>query len=107
MQRTGVTVFFQGHDHVYARETLDGVTYQTVPQPADPNQTLNFADAFPGAELRAGSGFVLVHVGPERVRVEYHRSRLPRDGTAAAEGPVADLSYEIEAPRPAPAAGSR
>jgi len=32
---TDVTVFFQGHDHIYSREVVDGVIYQEVPNPAD------------------------------------------------------------------------
>lgn len=30
---TGVSILFHGHDHLYAREELDGVIYQLVPQP--------------------------------------------------------------------------
>ncbi|MFN4994328.1 MAG: metallophosphoesterase, partial [Bacteroidota bacterium] len=31
----GVNIFFQGHDHVFAHEILDSVTYQAVPMAAD------------------------------------------------------------------------
>lgn len=31
----GLTAFFQGHDHVYAHEMLDGIAYQAVPMPSD------------------------------------------------------------------------
>lgn len=31
----GVNIFFQGHDHVFAHEMLDGVTYQACPMAAD------------------------------------------------------------------------
>jgi phosphodiesterase/alkaline phosphatase D-like protein len=31
----GVDIFFQGHDHVFSHEMLDGVTYQAVPMPSD------------------------------------------------------------------------
>jgi len=34
---TGVTIVYQDHDHFYARQKLDGVTYQLVPQPAHRN----------------------------------------------------------------------
>ena len=32
-----VSIFFQGHDHIWVRQKLDGVTFQTLSQPADPN----------------------------------------------------------------------
>ena len=42
----GVTMFFHGHDHIYARQELDGVIYQTLPEPADPNYALYFEQAY-------------------------------------------------------------
>lgn len=36
MAKTGVTIFFQGHDHLFDRQELDGVIYQTLPEPANP-----------------------------------------------------------------------
>jgi hypothetical protein len=35
MVKNGVTIFFQGHDHLFARQELDGVIYQETPNPAD------------------------------------------------------------------------
>jgi len=32
---TGVNIFFQGHDHLFAHEIKDNVTYQEVPMPSD------------------------------------------------------------------------
>ncbi len=32
----GVSIVFHGHDHMFAREELDGVVYQLVPQPGNP-----------------------------------------------------------------------
>ena len=31
----GVTIFFQGHDHLYCQQERDGIIYQEVPMPAD------------------------------------------------------------------------
>ena len=36
MVENGVTIFFQGHDHLYARQELDSLIYQEVPNPGDP-----------------------------------------------------------------------
>ncbi len=81
MVKNGVTIFFQGHDHIFAREKLDGVIYQTLPDPANPNYTTSNDDAYPGAEIVQGTGRVRVSVGPEKVSVEYIASRLPKDVT--------------------------
>jgi hypothetical protein len=75
----GVTAFFQGHDHLYAREELDGVIYQTVPEPADPTATLWNDDAYPGAVVHANTGYLRVNVTRSAVRVEYVKAYLPRD----------------------------
>ena len=29
----GVSIVFKGHDHLYVKEELDGIIYQTLPQP--------------------------------------------------------------------------
>ncbi len=79
MARTGVTIFFQGHDHIWVRQQLDGVTYQTLSEPADPNYTLWNADAFQSGDKFPNSGYTRVQVAPEGVRVEYVRSLLQRD----------------------------
>ncbi|MCY2952886.1 MAG: hypothetical protein NTU53_13060 [Planctomycetota bacterium] len=31
-----VNIAFQGHEHLYAKQDLDGIVYQEVPQPGDP-----------------------------------------------------------------------
>jgi hypothetical protein len=41
-----VTVFFQGHDHLFARQELDGVVYQSLPNPAGDSYTAFHADAY-------------------------------------------------------------
>ena len=52
-----VTIFFQGHDHIWVRQSLDGVVYQTLPNPADPNYALNNADAFTSGVKLPSSGY--------------------------------------------------
>ena len=73
--KTNVTIFFQGHDHLFVKEDLDGVVYQTVPQPGNPN-----GDAAPGAEynyhgvMLPSSGYMKVSVTPENVTVDYMKT---------------------------------
>jgi len=67
-------VFFQGHDHVFARELVDGVIYQTMPKPTEkiPDQQ-SFADAYQNCDKLLNSGFLKVDVTPSNVRVSYYR----------------------------------
>jgi hypothetical protein len=74
-----VTVFFQGHDHIFVRQELDGVIYQTLPEPANPIYTYENDDAYKSGDKFPNSGHVRVTVAPERVTVDYIRSYLPRD----------------------------
>lgn len=107
---TGVTVVFFAHDHLYAREVVDGVVYQSVPNPADDTYTAWNADAYapaaialPGAVyapaesvVLPNSGFLQVTVDPTAVTVDYVRSVLPGDQAlaGAADGEVS-WSYTV------------
>lgn len=75
MKDTGVTIFFQGHDHLFAREDVDGVVYQTLPKPAElvADKQSNFS-AYPKADVLLNSGFLNITVTPENVRVDYSRN---------------------------------
>ena len=46
MAKYGVTIFFQGHDHLFAHQQLDGVTYQALPNPADYTYSAFNSDAY-------------------------------------------------------------
>jgi sugar lactone lactonase YvrE len=112
MVKAGVTIFFQGHDHLFARQELDGVVYQSCPNPADPTYTAFNRDAYRTGDVLPNSGHLRVTVGGgEKVRVEYVRSYLPGDATRQhPDGEVA-LAYELPAGKPttapatSPAAG--
>ncbi len=104
-----VTIFFQGHDHIFVRQELDDVIYQTLPEPADPNDSLFNADAYLSGDKLPNSGHVRVAVATDGVRVDYVRSYLDRPdevafsyfieaGAATADGSLAD--GENGAPHP-------
>jgi phosphodiesterase/alkaline phosphatase D-like protein len=76
MVEQGVTVFFQGHDHIFARQERDGVVYQTVPMCADPGYNAYNRDAFTSGDTLPNTGHLRVTVAPEGVTVEYIRSYL-------------------------------
>lgn len=92
----GVTVFFQGHDHLFCKQELDGVVYQTLPEPADPSYTLNNAEAYRSGDALPNSGRVRVTVSPKEVQVEYVRSYRAEDvNVERVDGQVA-CSYVVK-----------
>jgi len=76
MADNGVTIFFQGHDHIFAHQELDGVVYQTLPDPANPNYTAENTEAYRSGDRLPGSGHLRVSVAPGGVTVTYVRSYL-------------------------------
>jgi hypothetical protein len=103
MAKNGVTIFFQGHDHIFVRQQLDGVVYQTLPLPADPYYAFYNKDAYRTGDVFPGSGRVRVTVSPQTVRVEYVRSYLPKDATP--EHPDGEIASRYEIAAAAKAAG--
>ncbi len=95
MVQNGVTIFFQGHDHMFVRQQLDGVTYQTTPYPADPTYGLDNADRFTSGDLVPCSGYVRVSVSKSSVLVEYVRTFLPEDETTEQINGKVCYSYTI------------
>ena len=92
MAENGVTVFFHGHDHAYAWETLDGVAYQECPKPdeAVPTETsylvesaADGGDHYPSpAVTLPASGHIRVTVSPTTgVRIDYVKTYLSGNGT--------------------------
>ncbi len=82
----GVNIFFQGHDHLFAHEMMDGVTYQEVPMPSDSTYNLGMlanADAYT-ADTIPGSGHLRVTVSPACVQVDFVRAYLPADTVSGA-----------------------
>jgi hypothetical protein len=71
-----VTIFFQGHDHIFVRQELDGVIYQTLPEPANPFYTYENDAAYQSGDKFPNSGHVRVTVSPGGVKVDYIRSFL-------------------------------
>ena len=90
-----VSIFFQGHDHIWVRQKLDGVTYQTLSQPADPNYTLWNSDAYLSGDKFPNTGYTRVTVNASQVKVEYVKTYLQKDeGPGKVHGEVA-FSYTL------------
>ena len=56
MVENGVTIFFQAHDHIFARQELDGVVYQSVPNPADDTYEGRNKNAYLSGDVLDSSG---------------------------------------------------
>lgn len=95
MADTHVSIFFQGHDHLFAHEELDGVVYQELPSPADPNYADDNAASYTG-DVLPSSGRVRVTVSARKVHVEYVRTWLPADATSA--HPNGEVAFEYDVP---------
>ncbi len=77
----GVNIFFQGHDHLFAHEVLDGIHYQEVPMPSDSTYMIGKlanADAYTSDTLD-GTGHIKVSVSSSCVKVDYVKAYLPKD----------------------------
>jgi hypothetical protein len=98
MVKNKVNIFFQGHDHLFAREELDGLIYQTIPMPSDSSHTLGMianSDAFEGVKL-PGSGHLKVSVSEEKVQVDFVNAVLPKDETTDLKNGDVSYSYTLQ-----------
>lgn len=69
----GVTAVFHGHDHFYGKQELDGITYQLVPQPGTPGNSVGDAGnyGYKDGDFLPSAGYIRVVVGEEKVNIEY------------------------------------
>jgi len=95
MVANNVTAFIQGHDHIWVQQQLEGVTYQTLPNPADPNYALINDDAFATGVKLPNSGYTRFTVAPAGVKVDYVRTFLPADEGAGQTNGMVAYSYII------------
>jgi hypothetical protein len=92
----GVSAVFHGHDHLYAKEELDGVIYQEVPQPSHPGGGTHSAVEYGyEGQVLASSGYLLVSVGPAAAKVDYVRTTVPSVTADQTPNGAAQASYII------------
>ncbi len=93
-----VNIFFQGHDHLFAHEMLDGITYQEVPMPSDSTYQIGMlanADAY-NADQMAGTGHLRVKVSAAEVKVDFVQAYLPRDENGSRKNGQIAFTYSIK-----------
>jgi hypothetical protein len=99
-----VSIVFHGHDHIFAKQDLDGIVYQEVPQPGNPDR--GDGDAIPRTSAEYGylngkildsPGYVRVTVSANEATIDFVRSRLPDGETADRKNRDVAFSYRIPA----------
>ncbi len=98
MKRYGVNAFFQGHDHLYAKELVDGIVYQEVPMPSDSTYEIGVlanADAYTDLTMD-GSGYLRVRVDPDKAVIEYVATYLPKDENAERKNGQVRYAYTVD-----------
>ena len=95
-----VSIVFHGHDHLFAKEDLDGIVYQEVPQPGHPRYDTprNAAEyGYTSGEIQGSSGHLRIAVTKDKSRVDYVRSYLPKDEQGGRKNSTSSYSYNISA----------
>jgi len=63
---------FKGHDHLYVKQELDGVIYQTVPQPSHPGEKIDVTQyGYISGKGVGGSGFLKVSTSGNQAKVDF------------------------------------
>ena len=92
-----VSIVFHGHDHLYAKEELDGIIYQAVPQPGHLRfgKVRSAQEYGYAGEVISSSGHLRVSVASDSARVDYVRAYLPKDETSRRSNGEISSSYLV------------
>jgi len=81
MVKNGVSIFFQGHDHIFVTQERDGLIYQSMPNPADDTFSMFNDAAYLSGTKAPNSGHVRVTVTPIEAKVEYFLAARAQDSS--------------------------
>lgn len=81
MVKNKVTIFFQGHDHIFVTQERDGLIYQSMPNPADDTFSMFNEAAYLTGTKAPNSGHVRVTVSSAQVKVEYFLAARAQDSS--------------------------
>lgn len=96
MVENHVNIFFQGHDHVFVKQIVDGVIYQTCPMPGDRNENLANLYYFTSGVQLPNSGHLRVTVNSSSALVEYVKSYLPEDENEENVNGDVEYYYQVD-----------
>lgn len=97
MVKHKVSVFFQGHDHLYCQQEKDGIIYQELPMPSDHGYLAYNEERYETGKKLPSTGYVRVTVTAASAKVEYVRCFLPKDETPATKHGMIAHAYEVKA----------
>lgn len=95
-----VNIVFHGHDHLFAKQDLDGIVYQEVPQPGNPDRGIPRSAAeygYLGGKILGSPGYMRITVAPDKVTADLVRSYLPEQERADRKNHEVAFSYTIPA----------
>jgi hypothetical protein len=95
----GVSAVFHGHDHLFAKQDLDGIVYQEVPQPSNarPQQSTSASEyGYTSGVIMGGPGHLRVSVTARGATVDYLRTSTT---AGSAGGPSRSLAHTYTIPR--------
>ena len=98
--KNGVSAVFHGHDHLFAKQDLDGIVYQDVPQPGHRqySKPRNAADyGYTHGDVRGENGPLRVSIANGQAKVDFIISYLPEDETAEGKNGAVAYSYNLTA----------
>ena len=81
MVKNSVSIFFQGHDHIFVTQERDGLIYQSMPNPADDTFTMFNDTAYLSGTKAPNSGHVKVSITPTEAKVEYFLAARAQDSS--------------------------
>ena len=79
MVKNKVSIFFQGHDHIFVHQERDGLIYQSMPNPADDTFSFFNDSAYTSGIKAPNSGHVRVSVTSKAAKVEYFLAARNQD----------------------------
>ncbi|HEY3418324.1 MAG TPA: metallophosphoesterase, partial [Armatimonadota bacterium] len=93
-----VSVVFHGHDHLYAKQELDGIIYQEVPQPGwegrfDSQRIAEYG--YKTGVILGSSGHLRVTVAEKQATVEYIHASLPSGAATFQKNEAVVNTYSI------------
>ena len=95
-----VSIVFHGHDHLFAKQELDDIVYQLVPQPGSlRNDNTRSAEeyGYGHGDILSAPGCMRVTVSPGKATAEYIRTYLAADERKGRENGSIAYSYALTA----------
>ena len=91
------SIYFHGHDHLFAKQDKDGIVYQEVPQPSAKNLTTitGTAYGYVNGVLMPNRGYLYITVSPDKAQVDYIRTYLPTEENGTRKNGDIAYSYSI------------